>query len=80
LVLYVVKGRGHTLMNGERVDWKAGDLLLIPVEPGGVEHQHFNEDPDEPAEWIGFIFRPMQDAIGSLVEQVEEAPASNTAR
>lgn len=74
LVIYVVKGRGYTIVEGERKDWKAGDLLLLPVVPGGVAHQHFNEDPDAHAEWIAFIYRPMHDAIGSYIEQISEAP------
>lgn len=74
LVIYVIKGTGYTVVEGERIDWKPGDLLLLPVVPGGVAHQHFSEDPDEAAEWVAFIHRPMHDAIGSYVEQVEEAP------
>jgi uncharacterized RmlC-like cupin family protein len=73
LVIYVLKGHGYTVVDGERVDWKAGDLLLLPVKPGGVEHQHFNLS-SEPAEWVAFIYRPMHDAIGSYVEQVTESP------
>lgn len=73
LVIYVVSGVGYTLIEDERVDWKAGDLLLLPVVPGGVAHQHFNLD-DKPSEWIAFIYRPMHNAVGSYVEQVKEAP------
>jgi gentisate 1,2-dioxygenase len=73
LVIYVISGAGYTLVEGERVDWGAGDLLLLPVEPGGVVHQHFNAG-DEPADWIAFIYRPMHNAIGSYIEQVEDAP------
>lgn len=75
LIIYVVSGRGHTIVEGERVDWKAGDLLLLPVLPGGVEHQHFNDESgDAPVQWVAFIFRPMHDAVGSFVEQISEAP------
>jgi uncharacterized RmlC-like cupin family protein len=74
LVIYVIRGRGYTLVEGERVDWKAGDLLLLPVIPGGVAHQHFNEEPGTPAEWVAFVYRPMHDAIGSYIEQMSEAP------
>lgn len=73
LVIYVVKGLGYTTIEGKRLDWKTGDLLLLPVIPGGVAHQHFNLD-SEPSEWIAFIFRPMHDAVGSYAEQVKEAP------
>lgn len=73
LVIYVVRGQGYTVVDGVRVDWKAGDVLLLPVKAGGVEHQHFNVSA-EPAEWVAFIYRPMHDAIGSYVEQVTESP------
>ena len=42
LVIYVIIGKGYSVVDGERVDWQAGDLLLLPIKPGGVEHQHFN--------------------------------------
>ena len=74
LVLYVLKGRGHTVVNGEGEDWSEGDLLLLPVQPGGVEHQHFNEDPDASSEWVAFIYIPLQFATGALFEQVENSP------
>lgn len=74
LVLYVTKGSGYTVVNGKREDWSAGDLIVLPVLPGGCEHQHFNEDPDQPSEWIAFIFVPLQSATGALFEQKENSP------
>ena len=57
LVIYVIEGKGYSVVDGERVDWEAGDVVLLPLRPGGVEHQHFNLDPDKPAVWIAFIRR-----------------------
>ena len=74
LVLYVTKGQGYTVINGVREDWKAGDLLLLPVLPGGCEHQHFNEDPDQSSEWVAFIYVPLQNATGAQFEQNENSP------
>lgn len=73
-VLYVTKGSGYTVVNGKREDWKEGDLILLPVMPGGCEHQHFNADPDEPSEWVAFIFVPFMYAMGSQFEQNENSP------
>jgi len=42
LAIFVLDGTGYTLVDGKRHDWKAGDLILLPIRPGGVEHQHFN--------------------------------------
>jgi mannose-6-phosphate isomerase-like protein (cupin superfamily) len=73
LALFVTKGQGYTVCNGRRADWKAGDVILLPIEPGGVEHQHFNLG-DEPCEWIAFAFNPWLDAMGNGYEQKENHP------
>jgi mannose-6-phosphate isomerase-like protein (cupin superfamily) len=73
LALFVTKGRGYTICNGRRADWKAGDVILLPIEPGGVEHQHFNLG-DEPCEWIAFAFNPWLDAMGNGYEQKQNHP------
>ena len=73
LALFVTRGRGSTVVDGRRADWRAGDVILLPVEPGGVEHQHFNEG-DEPCEWIAFAFNPWLDAMGNGYEQRENHP------
>jgi hypothetical protein len=74
LVLYVTKGKGYTVVNGVREDWSVGDLIVLPVQPGGCEHQHFNEDPAEASEWVAFLFVPLQYATGALFEQNENSP------
>ena len=43
-VFYVLEGRGHDIHDGERLDYEAGDCLLVP---NGVVHQHFNDSDDE---------------------------------
>jgi quercetin dioxygenase-like cupin family protein len=74
LVIYVVDGIGYSIVDGERVDWKKGDLVLLPLKVGGVEHQHFNLDPQKPAVWAAFIHVPMQEFVASDLEQKEESP------
>ena len=74
LVIYVVSGVGYSVVDGERVDWKKGDLVLLPLKPEGVEHQHFNLDPTTPAVWAAFIHTPMQEYLASDLEQREESP------
>jgi len=72
LVIYVLRGEGYSIFDGERLDWKVGDLLVLPVKPGGVEHQHFNTDPTGSSEWIAFVFLPFLHATGSMLTQVKE--------
>jgi hypothetical protein len=73
LVIYVIDGLGYSVINGERVDWEKGDLVLLPLERDGVEHQHFNSDPAKPALWIAFIHFPLRDYVASEMTQLEVA-------
>ena len=43
-VFYILAGAGHDVHDGRRIDWKAGDAVI--VEPGCV-HQHFNDSDSE---------------------------------
>jgi hypothetical protein len=74
LVIYVLEGRGYSVVDGERHDWEAGDLLLLPIKEGGVEHQHFNLDAEKPCRWLAFIHWPTLDALASPAEQLEDSP------
>jgi gentisate 1,2-dioxygenase len=74
LAIYVLDGEGYTIVDGERFDWTAGDLLLLPIRPGGVAHQHFNRDPSRAARWLALIPMAFQEYLGSEVVQLEESP------
>jgi len=74
LVIYVLDGKGYSVVEGERWDWEKGDLVLLPMKPGGVEHQHFNLDPQKPAVWAAFINVPIQEYLASDLQQIENSP------
>lgn len=74
LIIYVLEGEGWTVIDGERVDWEAGDMMLLPIKPGGVEHQHFNKKPDQGCRWLAIIYYPFQCHLASELKQQEEAP------
>ena len=74
LAIYVLDGEGYSTLDGERVDWATGDLLLLPIKPGGVAHQHFNHDPDRPARWLAFIPMAFQEYLGSELVQLKVSP------
>ncbi|MDP2731079.1 MAG: cupin domain-containing protein [Dehalococcoidales bacterium] len=74
LAIFVIGGKGYTVVDGQRYDWEDGDLILLPVKPGGVEHQHFNDDPANPAEWMAFIYHYMLDPINMGITQKAEHP------
>ena len=49
VVFVVVEGMGYTVLDGQRYDWKQGDLLQLPIKPDGVVFQHFNASETAPA-------------------------------
>ncbi len=49
VVFVVVEGAGYSILDGERFDWKQGDLLQLPIKPEGVIFQHFNASAKERA-------------------------------
>ena len=74
LVIYVVDGKGYSVVDGERKDWQKGDLVLLPMKPEGVVHQHFNLDPAKPAVWAALINMPIHEYLASDFQQVENSP------
>jgi hypothetical protein len=74
LALYVRKGEGYTVVNGVKYPWKAGDLILLPIMPGGCEHQHFNTHGEDASEWVAFIHLPWFAMTGSEFRQREDSP------
>jgi quercetin dioxygenase-like cupin family protein len=74
LVIYVLSGTGYSIVEGERINWKKGSLLLLPMKVGGVEHQHFNLDPDKPSVWAAFVPIVLTEHVASQLRQTETSP------
>jgi quercetin dioxygenase-like cupin family protein len=75
LVIYVLEGKGYSIVDEERKDWEKGDLILLPMKPDGVTHQHFNlNGPENPAVWAAFIYIPVIEHVASDLEQKEPSP------
>ena len=72
--LFVLDGEGYTVVNGEKVDWEKWDLIILPVQPNGCEHQHYNKHPGKPAKWMAFRYHPLSKVLGNLFEHVEDSP------
>ncbi|MFQ5542504.1 MAG: cupin domain-containing protein, partial [Candidatus Binatia bacterium] len=69
-VNYIIRGRGYSIIEDRRVEWKAGDALCIPVFGW---HQHFNTG-GEPARFLVHHNRPFMQNLGHmLVQQGESA-------
>jgi len=43
-VFFVLKGKGHDIHDGRRMDWEAGDALIVE---NACVHQHLNDSDDE---------------------------------
>jgi gentisate 1,2-dioxygenase len=76
-VMYILEGHGYTLLDGERHDWEAEDVVNIPIRPDGVTVQHVNLDAHQPVQFIAVDLN-LVDTLGvdrgAVFEQVEPAP------
>jgi quercetin dioxygenase-like cupin family protein len=76
-VLYILEGRGYTLLDGERHDWQAEDLVNIPIRAQGVVVQHVNADPRRRVRFVSADLN-LVDILGvdrgAELEQIEAAP------
>ena len=76
-VIYVIAGRGYTLLDGVKHAWAAGDVINLPLRRGGIVVQHFNEDPEAPARFLAVepnLYACTSVDRGSGFEQLEDAP------
>jgi quercetin dioxygenase-like cupin family protein len=67
-LIYVIAGKGYTLMEGQRFDWQAGDALYTPP---WCWHQHVAA-PDAEVRYITATNMPMLNYIGQTVLRQEE--------
>ncbi len=58
--IYVIEGKGYSLVQGVRYDWQQGDFLYMPSM---TWHQHFNEGPER-AVYLGITNKRMLDWLG----------------
>lgn len=80
LIIFIVEGKGYSVVDGERIDWDAGDMLLLPVKPDGVEHQHFNAEPGSPCLWLASINLPMFEWVATELVQSDISPDFGSGR
>jgi hypothetical protein len=76
-VIYVIAGRGYTLLDGVKHPWEEGAVINLPLRRGGIIVQHFNDDPEKPARFLAVepnLFACTSVDRGSGFEQLEDAP------
>ena len=76
-IFYFWQGQGHTVLDGVRYNWVAGELLQLPLRRDGVIYQHFNDSDAEEA-LILAVEANYVDALGldkgSRYEEIEDSP------
>ena len=72
LVLFVIAGSGGTDIDGVRYRWKRGDLITLPIRPGGVEHQHFNDRAGKDCRWVAFYYKPFEDWVCHTMTHIQD--------
>lgn len=76
-VIYIIKGKGYTLLDGVKHYWQAGDVVQLPLRPDGVVFQHFNEDSVNPVQLVAVepnVLDALGLDLGSGFEQLENCP------
>jgi quercetin dioxygenase-like cupin family protein len=70
-MLYVLEGRGYSLIDGKRYDWEEGDAVHVP--PRMTEHEHFNDsDARTRTLRIEFGIRYFYEALWRGYEKVQD--------
>lgn len=67
-ILYVLEGKGWTLVEDEKVEWEAGDAVYIP---SWAWHQHQNLSDTEPARYIACENAPQLQNLGVALREEE---------
>ncbi len=62
-ILFVLEGSGYSVVEGDRVEWEAGDALHIPP---WAWHQHFNTDPDKEVKFLSGTNAPLLQSVGDI--------------
>lgn len=73
-ILFVLEGRGYSMIEDRRVEWSVGDAVYIPV---WAWHHHVNADPTSPARYLACENAPMLQNMGRLAIR-EEASSEET--
>lgn len=68
-LVYVLEGRGYSVVEGARLDWSAGDAFYVP--PWNW-HQHFASG-DGAVRYLASTNLPMLDALGQTVLREERS-------
>lgn len=69
-VIYWLSGYGHSIVDGKRYDWEAGDFICVPMF---AWHRHINSS-DEQANYLATTTGPLSMGLGQAVYEDELHP------
>jgi gentisate 1,2-dioxygenase len=75
-VLYIIKGKGHDVHEGKRMDYEAGDAMIVE---NACVHQHFN-DGDEEMVVVTMKAKPLFLFMHMLYQKTVKLPPKETAK
>jgi gentisate 1,2-dioxygenase len=67
-LLFILEGSGYSIIEGERVEWEAGDALHIPPWSW---HQHFNTVSDKEVRYLACTNAPLLQGVGGIAIREE---------
>lgn len=70
-VFFVLKGKGHDVHDGQRIDWETGDAMIVE---NGCVHQHFSDDKDGECIVLIMKAKPLFLFMHLIFQQVVEYP------
>ncbi len=70
-VFFVLKGYGYDIHDGRRIDWEAGDAMIVE---NACVHQHLNGDADNAAMVLVLKAKPLFLFMHLLFQRVVEYP------
>ncbi|MEY4136827.1 MAG: hypothetical protein RL205_955 [Actinomycetota bacterium] len=74
VVYHVAEGKGHSIIDGKRYDWKEHDIFVVP---SWSWHEHHNDDASNPAFLFSFNDFPMINSLSLFAEAVYEDNAGH---
>jgi quercetin dioxygenase-like cupin family protein len=70
-VFYILKGKGHDVHDGRRLDFEAGDALIVE---NGCVHQHFSDSDEDEAIILVMKAKPLFLFMHMMFQKVVDFP------
>jgi mannose-6-phosphate isomerase-like protein (cupin superfamily) len=75
-VFFVLKGKGHDIHDGQRLDWEAGDALIVE---NACVHQHLSDDLDGETIVLVMKAKPLFLFMHMIFQKMVEYPPTEPA-